>query len=394
MSSLPAPDPARLVDLLARLVGCDTQNGLRPEAPAADLLDAHFRGLGFGVARQDVLPERPNLIVRLDNGPGPCFAFNTHMDVVPAGSGWSGDPFTLRQEGARLVGRGACDAKGPLAAMAEAMALIAANRGAWRGTLLGVWVIDEEAESRGAKAFAKAWPAMPGSRPIDACAVGEPTSNRIATAHKGSLRPEVRVKGRMAHSANPDLGLNAIGQAAILVPRLLAFHRDVLAARAHPLVGGASLTITRAQAGIADNIVPDACTLLLDRRLIPGEAEADAIAEIERLLATAKAETGVEAEITSYRPTTGGAAETAADHPLVQAALAASRAAGVADPGPMGFSAACDFVHFRSLGAQGAVLGPGDIAVAHKPDEFVPRAELIAAASIYRDMAMAVLGRA
>ena len=76
---------------------------------------------------------------------------------------------------------------------------------------------------------------------------------------------------------------------------------------------------------------------------------------------------------------------------IVQASLAASRAHGVAKPGPFGFQGGCDLVHFRKLGAQGTVIGPGDLAVAHKPDEFVPVDEFVACSLIYRDVAKAML---
>src|SRR5262249_42377501 len=153
---------------------------------------------------------------------------------------------------------------------------------------------------------------------------------------------------------------------------LEAHHHDEVCRRRHPLVGSASLTVTRISAGLADNIVPDGCEILLDRRLIPGESEADAVAEIERLLARLREERGVEAEIVGLKPTTGGATEPAADAKLVRAAVAAAATARVPDPRPQGFPAACDLVHFRSVGAEGVVVGPGSLAVAHKPDEFVP----------------------
>ena len=200
----------------------------------------------------------------------------------------------------------------------------------------------------------------------------------------------MRVAGRAAHSGTPDRGLNAIYQAGRLLP-LLAAHHAALASRAHPLVGPPSLTVTRAHAGLADNMVPDACDLLLDCRLVPGETEATALAELRLLLAAAEAEHSIATRILGLRPTTGGAAETSAAHPIVQAAIAAGCRHGVADPRPCGFQGACDFVHFRALGAEGVVLGPGDLAIAHQPDEFVPRAELEAAVLIYRDIALAML---
>jgi acetylornithine deacetylase/succinyl-diaminopimelate desuccinylase family protein len=374
-----------VVDTLTRLVGFDTQNPGPAEASCAPFVADWLAAFGAEVAVDGFAPGRPNVIGRITNGPGPVFAFNTHMDVVPAGEGWSGDAFTLRERDGNLIGRGACDAKGSLAAMLHAMAALAADRCSWSGTLMGVFVADEEVSSRGAKYLA-------ASRPgIDFVVVGEPSGNAPIIAHKGSLRPRVVVRGQTAHSGTPDLGLNAIYQAGLLLPRIAALHAR-LRGVTHPLVGSPSLTVTRAEAGIADNIVPDRCALLLDRRLVPGETEADALAVIEAMLAEAAAE-GIAAEIEVLVPTTGGPAETRPDHPIVAAALAAAARHGVVDPTPMGFQGACDFVHFRTIGAEGVVLGPGDLAVAHKPDEFVPRAALEAAVDIYADIARAMLGR-
>lgn len=374
----------RLLHTLETLVGFDTQNPDRTEADCAAWVAEQLRALGAEVSMEGFAPGRPNVIGRIANGPGPVFAFNTHMDVVPAGAGWLADPFRLRHVDGRLIGRGACDAKGALAAMLEAIATLVAEREKWSGTLLGVFVADEEASSRGAKHLAAQRPK------IDLVVVGEPSGNAPIIAHKGSLRPMVRVHGTTAHSGTPDLGVNAIFQAGKLLPRLAALHaglRDV----SHPLVGHPSLTVTRANAGIADNIVPDSCDLLLDRRLVPGESEAAARQAIADVMEEARAD-GVEASIMEWRPTTGGAAETAPDHPIVQAAMAAGGSHGVADPTPIGFQGACDFVHFRGMGAEGVVLGPGDLAVAHKPEEFVPEAELAAAARIYHAIARAMLG--
>ena len=370
-----------LIGRLARLVSFDTQNPPGDEAACAEWLAGELADIGCAVEVDAFAPGRANVVATLTNGPGPVFAFNTHMDVVPAGAGWSGDPLVLRESGENLVGRGACDAKGPLAAMVEAIALLAAERGRWSGTVLGVFVADEEVASAGARRFAAS------GRRVDLVVVGEPSGNAPIVAHKGSLRPLVRVHGRSAHSATPDLGLNAIYQAGRLLPHLAA-HHAALAGRAHPLVGAPSLTVTRAAAGIADNMVPEHCDLLLDRRLVPGETEDSALAGIRAVLAAAE---GVDADIIALRPTTGGAAETTPGHEMIAAALAAARRHGVADPRPFGFQGACDFVHFRDAGAEGLVLGPGDLAVAHKPDEFVPRAELEAAALIYRDIALAML---
>ena len=381
----PSPEIARMKRDLADLIAIDTQNPPGDEARAAQFLRGLLMTEGFEVALQEYKPARINVVARLENGAGPVFAFNTHMDVVPAGDGWSSDPFVLKEADGRLYGRGACDCKGPLAAMLEAMRMLAADRAAWSGTLLGVFVADEEIASEGAKFYAA------GRPKVDAAVIGEPTCNATFTAHKGSLRPVVRVHGVSAHSGTPHLGENAIYRAGELLRLVAEHHEQVVRHRTHALVGAASLTVTRINGGHADNVLPGACDLLLDRRMVPGEDEQAVKREIGDLLALAGERFGLRAEITGYKETTGGATETALDTPIVQASLAAGRAHGIARPGPFGFQGGCDLVHFRSLGAQGTVIGPGDLAVAHKPDEFVPADEFVAASLIYRDVAKAML---
>ena len=146
-----SPDVARMKQELAALIAIDTQNPPGHEARAAYYVRDLLAAEGFEVSFQEYKPGRINVVSRMENGAGPTFAFNTHMDVVPVGEGWSSDPFSLREEGGRLYGRGACDCKGPLASMLEAMRMLKARRAGWSGTLLGVFVADEEIASEGAK---------------------------------------------------------------------------------------------------------------------------------------------------------------------------------------------------------------------------------------------------
>jgi acetylornithine deacetylase/succinyl-diaminopimelate desuccinylase len=379
------PDTARMKRELAEIIGIRTENPPGREADAAVYVQNLLVAAGFDVSLTEYKPGRFNVEARLENGLGPVFAFNTHMDTVPAGEGWSSDPFQLREADGKLFGRGACDCKGPLIAMVEALRMLASDRQSWSGTLLGVFVGDEEIASEGAKFYAA------GKPKIDFAVVGEPTSNTTFSAHKGSLRPVVRVYGLSAHSGTPHLGENAIYRAAQLLGMIETHHDKVVRLRAHPLVGEASLTVTRIWGGHADNVLPGACDLLLDRRMVPGEDEAAVKKEIADLLLAANRRFGLRAEIVDYRATTGSATETAGDATIVQASLAACRAHGIYTPGPFGFQGGCDLVHFRELGAQGTVIGPGTLSVAHKPDEFVPVDEFVTAALIYRDVAKSML---
>jgi acetylornithine deacetylase/succinyl-diaminopimelate desuccinylase len=380
-----APDVSGMKRFLERLVAFNTENPPGYETELARYLALELSRLGLAVRTDEFAPGRTNVVATYENGEGPVFAFNSHTDVVPAGEGWTRDPFRLTEVDGRLYGRGACDAKGPIVAMVEAMRFLIRDTDRWSGKLLAVFVADEEVESRGAKKY------VSHDKPaIDFAVIGEPTSNLIVTAHKGSLRPIVRVFGKTAHSGMPDLGINAIFKSARLLGMIEELHGIVLQRR-HALVGSASLTVTRISAGHADNVVPDRCDLLLDRRMVPGEDEQAAKREIEILLETARKEFAVEAEIVDYKGTTGGPTETSPDHPVVVASLAAARRHGIKDLRLHGFQGGCDLVHFRSVGAHGTVIGPGSLSVAHKPDEFVPIDELVNASRIYYDTAIDLL---
>ncbi len=343
----------------------------------------NLRPSAFATEIRPLADGRANVVGRIDNGNGPCFAFNSHMDTVPVGGGWTSDPFRLTERDGKLFGRGACDAKGPIVAMAEAARLLASRRDHWRGTLIMMFVADEETNGGGSRALAKQQP-----KP-DLIVIGEPTNNAVFAAHKGCLRPLIRAKGKAAHSGRPELGVNAILAASRLMSLFDARDRELRALN-HPLVGHASLSVTRIAGGIGDNVIPESCEMVLDRRLLPGESLDAAMDELHAMLDRAKREHGVDSEIASIR-TKAGSAETSVDEPLVREAVAISRARGVTFPQPGGLTGGCDLVHFHDVGAVGIVLGPGSLDVAHQPDEYVPRDDLDRAALIYRDIAVAMM---
>ena len=317
---------------------------------------------------QEYKPGRINVVARLENGAGPVFAFNTHMDVVPVGEGWSSDPFTLKEADGRLYGRGACDCKGPLAAMLEAMRMLAADRAAWSGTLLGVFVADEEIASEGAKFYAS-------RRPKIDC--------RGRSASRPPMRPLPLTKAVCArscactacpaHSGTPHLGENAIYRAGELLGLIAEHHEKVVRHRTHPLVGAASLTVTRMNGGHADNVLPGRLRSAARSPHGSGRGRGGGQARDRRSAALARERFGLRAEIVDYKATTGGATRDAVDTPIVQASLAASRAHGVAKPGPFGFQGGLrPRAFFAGSAPRERSSAPGDLAVAHKPDEFVP----------------------
>ena len=376
------PGDTTLFSMLERLVAFDTQNPPGKEIAAAEFLVATLQDFGFTAEVQRLDAHRGNAVARLVNGPGPTLAFNSHIDTVPVGSGWRSDPFALTERAGRLHGRGACDAKGSIAAMVQAAQMLAAERDTWSGTLLLAFVADEEIDGTGSKALTR--DAQARGAAIDAVVIGEPTGNRVHAAHKGCLRPLLRVAGQTAHSSRPDLGVNAIQKAGRLLAMLDA-EDQALRQRQHALVGPATLTVTRIAGGIADNVVPDSCEIVLDRRLLPGEDADTVLDELQRLLVVARQDHDITAELVRVR-SVAGAAETAASAEIVRKSLAV-----VDQAAPMGFTGGCDLVHFRAIGSDGIILGPGSLEQAHKPDEYVTKAELVDAVGLYHDIAFAML---
>jgi len=376
----------RTAAILADLVRARGQNPQDGEAVVADFVAQFLERRGLEVERQEVLPGRDNILGRLrGTGGGPVLAFNTHMDTVPEGTGWTHSPFAGELVDGRLFGRGSADAKGPLAAFLAAIEALVESGIRLRGDLLMTAVVDEETSSRGARKLVP-------SIHADMALVGEPTSMHVGIAHRGSLRPVLVVNGRTAHSSRPEQGINAIYQS---IPVLVAFlaYAERIRERKHPLCGSPAAAITMMSAGVAENVIPGRCEMTFDRRMIPGEVEADVIAEIEGVLGDVRrSRPDVDVAIDHMLATTGSASELEAHHPLVELAVASATTATGKRAAIVGLSGACDMTHFRSHGVPCVVLGPGDSAQAHQPDEHIDVRELNQGALAYSLVALGACG--
>jgi acetylornithine deacetylase/succinyl-diaminopimelate desuccinylase family protein len=228
-------------------------------------------------------PDRPNVLLNArGSAPGVVLLVNDHMDTVPAGprDEWSVDPFAAELRDGWVYGRGAVDSKGGLCAMVMATEIFLLAGGPARGELFMTAVCDEEVGSRlGTRHLLKQ-----GLIRGDFGIVCEPTGNRIECAAKGVLHVEITARGRMAHGGKPWAGINAIAHMSRVIDAL-GDYAQVLAGRSHALVGAPSVTIGTIQGGTVPNMVASDCRLVLDRRILPGEDSADAIAEIEALVA-------------------------------------------------------------------------------------------------------------
>ena len=372
--------------LLSDLVRIDSTNPDNTEMEVAELVSDHLKESGCEVEFQEVLSGRPNVIGRLTGSKGsPRLAFNTHMDVVPAGKGWTVEPFGGEIRDGGVYGRGATDAKGSLASMLHAIRAISRSGVKLQGEVVMTAVADEEFCSRGARKLVENFQADYGI-------VGEPSGCQVVVAHRGSFRPVVMTKGKLAHSSRPDLGVNAIFSMARFILELEKYSKT-LDERTHPLCGHPTCTVTLLSGGIKDNIIPDECEVVIDRRLVPGETEEEAESAIQEIIdRLSDSLPDFEARVDRHVPTTGGPAEIAIEHPLVIAARKASREVLGDDPEPTGKSGATDMNHFIRVGIPTIILGPGASDIAHQVDEFIESKQLSQASQVYCRLLPALLG--
>jgi acetylornithine deacetylase len=306
--------------------------------------------------------------------------FEAHMDTVP-GDSMGERAWRPEVRDGRLYGRGSCDTKGSLAAMLVALELLLARRGELNMHVALLATVDEELQFTGIRHF------VDSDERVEAAVVGEPTDLRVVIAHKGCLRVRVSTLGRAAHSARPEVGINAIDHMADVLYALRGL-QERLPARQHPLVGSPTLSVGIIEGGTGVNVVPDRCTIDVDRRTIPGEGMESALAEIDALLADVRrSRPDVRLELSP--PTTEDwPLDTPVDAAVVQAAQAACRALGRPDA-LLGVPYSTDASKLWALReVPSIVLGPGSITQAHTADEFVPVAHLSAAAEIYERTAL------
>jgi len=331
------------------------------EGRVAEFLAAVAARAGLDVEFQRVLPQRPNLLARL-NPAGKIrrtILLAPHLDTVNV---MNETQFVPKSKGDRLSGRGACDTKGCVAAMLSALCELARSKARPRETeVVFAGLIDEEHGQAGSRALAK-------SRfKADLAIVGEPTRLRVVTAHKGSLWLQLETRGKAAHGATPQFGRNAVHEMARVVEALQTGYAARLRRRHHRLLGHATVSVGTIAGGTQANIVPDRCLISVDRRTLPGETEAGVLREVGAWLRARK----LKPRISSVRLAPCPPLETNARLPQVRQFL---RCAGQARP--EGVDYFCDAAVLAQGGIPSVVFGPGDIAQAHTADEWISLAQL------------------
>ena len=352
-------------------------DALRGEARLVDFLEPWFAARGFRTRRVGATPGRPNLVARFGaQTPRKSILFESHLDTVGVG-GFHGDPFALRAEGGRLIGRGACDTKGPLAAFMAALDADVLAALAKSGTEI-VWLgaIGEETGNLGAEEAA-----ADGLR-ADECVVLEPTDLRIVHAHKGACWFTVATRGRAVHASDPARGDNAI----LKMPAVWKILEEATAEAGRTFqsaaLGRPTVSVGTIRGGAATNVVPDACEIQVDRRLMPGETAARVLDDLRARLA------GIPGGVEIALMKEGLPFHTGLEAGLVRTFSAALAAAGVA-PACEGAAWCSDAGVLAGVCGETIVWGPGAIAQAHTVDEYIETASLEAGRETLRRFLLA-----
>ncbi len=340
------------VELLSRFIAVDTHNPGGDERQLCALLADELRARGGDVRLVEVPRDGATGAYVIATWGRPRLLINAHVDTVPVNAGWSADPFTARVVDGRVYGLGACDTKGAAAAI-----LCALDDAAPRD-LAVVFSGDEERTGTVVRAV------LDGERAalaeVKRAVVCEPTSCRAGTRHRGILWIEATIGGRGGHSSRADELPAPLADAARLAVAFADWgqrQRDV-----GPLgFRGMCMNVAKLDGGIAFNVIPDEATLTISVRPPPG-AEVDQVRDELYALAldvVPRAQLSVPMMNPSFHTR-----DAAAFHPAL----------GVASPTDLAFWTEAALL--SAAGIDCVVYGPGDIAQAHAPDEFVPIADL------------------
>jgi acetylornithine deacetylase/succinyl-diaminopimelate desuccinylase-like protein len=217
--------------------------------------------------------EHPNIIVRVENGPGPTLLLNGHTDTVLEAQGWTGDPWQGRRDGDRFYGLGAADMKSGVAAAMLVTRALARAPGRWSGTVIFTAVVDEEAFSIGARAL------VDMGIQADYCVVTEPMHAPPMIGGVGKVLVRGEVTGKSSHASMPDEGINAAEEAARLVALL-----PTMPLGQHPRMRS-SQAVLSLHSGNAQYVitVPERATFTINRHTVPGETAETILAEMRAL---------------------------------------------------------------------------------------------------------------
>jgi succinyl-diaminopimelate desuccinylase len=335
----------------------------------------------------DVAPGRPNVLGSIGDADGPTLLLEGHTDVVTEGDAalWKHAPFGGDMVDGRIYGRGSADMKSGLAAAMVAAAAIKKSGVPLGGRLVVGALVDEEGDMLGARHLCT----TPIGRALTAAIICEPEQNELCLEQRGVVWARVTVRGRMAHGAMPEAGVNPITALGALLREAPALERRLrkLCGRS-PYLRPPTVTptiVTAPVQGVAQsNVIPSMAQAVLDVRLTPGPDEATVAKEIDAACQSAMA--ALPGATVEWQPVNGFrmATRVERDEALVKAMIKGVRQATGKAPKFGGVPGSTDGTILRTtLGIPIVTCGPGNRLIPHQVDEYVEVAEVVDAARIY-----------
>lgn len=364
---LEAIDDEETLQLLCDLIAEPSENPPGNEERCAQLLASFLEQRGVACRLDQAAPGRPNLYAKVGAG-GPTLVMCGHLDTVPAGEGWTLDPFSAAVTDGRVYGRGSCDMKAGLASAAAALLAVNKSGISLKGSFALHAVIDEEVGSAGARKAA-------AEQHAHWAIVTEPSGSQVLARGNGQLNFEIVFHGKAVHSSHPEDGRNVIHDAAAFVV-LVEEETRRLSGSGLAGIGPATYSVGIVKGGRGGSTVADRCELTLDRRVLPTEDLEQVEEQVRLLLARLGTERpGLDWELSrtvAFPPLKGSG-----NGPLekVLTDVLADIGRPVTEPRP-GMRFATDAAWYEAAGCPTVVFGPGDVAIAHQPDEHVALGEV------------------
>lgn len=365
-------------------MGRDLTGDIYFEGKLTQFLCDYFTDLGVEYESIEVVPGRNNVIARTKLKPGrPTILMDVHQDTVPA-EGMIVPAFEGTEKDGRIYGRGACDVKGGMASMLMAFTRLVKDNPPDAANVVLSCTCDEEATVQGINHLVKLWEEPAGlsqilSEPPDLGLIAEPTMLDIVVAHRGATRWKIKTTGKACHSSQPKDGINAIYRMAEVIQALEAYAEELSRSpNPHPLCGPPTLSVGVIEGGESVNVVPDFCTIEIDRRVIPGEDGIVVMNQVKDYL-TEK----LPFEFEMLPPWITGVS--LSDHNNGEWSDRLMSVIDSMEPGhqkvgvPYGTHAA----RVNKGGVPSMVFGPGSIAQAHTIDEWVEIDQLLKAEEVY-----------
>lgn len=375
-------DEEELVKILKELIQRKSENPIGNEEQVAKYVQKILQENNINAQLSWAAANRPNVVAKLKgNKPGPTIIYNGHLDVVPAGLGWSIEPFQGIVKEGKMFGRGTSDMKSGVSAMIYAGILLQKMGNPFSGELILFFNVDEERTNLGMLKFFEN-----KNVKADYVVIGEPTDTDICLGHRGCARFRLKTKGTPGHTSYVKKPDNAIYKMIRLVNVLEELSLDIRN-RVDPFLGNASLTVSQINGGTAPNIVPDSCIIEIDRRLLPGESYEEVYQEIDKSLRKVSELNNFSYELECYLFLPASIIDK--DHYLVTKLSDTIKNYRKDEFIIKPFEASCEAPFFSvNKGFPTIIFGPGSISQAHTIDEYVELQEVIDVAKIYVELVL------